>query len=34
VPVPFSPPMERFAIPDKARIVEAVRDVMLPGEPS
>jgi pyruvate/2-oxoglutarate/acetoin dehydrogenase E1 component len=28
VPVPFSPPMERYAIPDKARIIEAVRDVM------
>jgi pyruvate/2-oxoglutarate/acetoin dehydrogenase E1 component len=25
VPIPFSPPMERFAIPDKAKIVEAVR---------
>jgi pyruvate/2-oxoglutarate/acetoin dehydrogenase E1 component len=28
VPVPFSPPMEKFAIPDKARIMEAVRGVM------
>jgi pyruvate/2-oxoglutarate/acetoin dehydrogenase E1 component len=31
VPIPFSPPMERFAIPDKAKIVEAVRDVMKPS---
>jgi acetoin:2,6-dichlorophenolindophenol oxidoreductase subunit beta len=28
VPIPFSPPLERFALPDKARIVAAVRDVM------
>jgi pyruvate/2-oxoglutarate/acetoin dehydrogenase E1 component len=28
VPVPFSPPMEKFAIPDKARIGAAVRDVL------
>ncbi|MFH0917482.1 MAG: transketolase C-terminal domain-containing protein [bacterium] len=28
VPVPFSPPMEQYAIPDKARLIEAVRDVM------
>ncbi len=28
VPVPFSPPLERYAIPDKARIVEAVRGVV------
>jgi acetoin:2,6-dichlorophenolindophenol oxidoreductase subunit beta len=28
VPIPFSPPMERFAIPDKIKIVEAVRGVM------
>ncbi len=28
VPVPFSPPMEKFAIPDKAKISAAVRDVL------
>ena len=28
VPIPFSPPMEKYAIPDKTKIVEAVRDVM------
>ena len=28
VPIPFSPPMERYAVPDKAKIVEAVRGVM------
>jgi pyruvate/2-oxoglutarate/acetoin dehydrogenase E1 component len=28
VPIPFSPPMEKFAVPDKAKIVAAVRDVM------
>jgi pyruvate/2-oxoglutarate/acetoin dehydrogenase E1 component len=28
VPVPFSPPMEQFAIPDKARIAEAINQVM------
>jgi pyruvate/2-oxoglutarate/acetoin dehydrogenase E1 component len=28
VPIPFSPPMEKYAVPDKARLVEAVRDVM------
>ncbi len=28
IPIPFSPPMERFAVPDKADIVEAVRGVM------
>jgi pyruvate/2-oxoglutarate/acetoin dehydrogenase E1 component len=27
VPVPFSPPMENFAIPDKERIVEAIKQV-------
>jgi len=30
VPIPFSPPLERFALPDKAAIVEAVREVMRP----
>ncbi len=25
VPIPFSPPMEKFAIPDRARILAAVR---------
>ncbi len=28
VPVPFSPPMEQFAIPDKARIAEAINQVL------
>jgi acetoin:2,6-dichlorophenolindophenol oxidoreductase subunit beta len=27
VPIPFSPPMEKFAVPDKAKIVQAVRKV-------
>ena len=31
VPIPFSPPLERFALPDKAAIVEAVREVMAGG---
>ena len=32
VPIPFSPPMERYAVPDKERIAAAVREVM--GRPS
>ena len=28
VPVPFSPPLEKYAIPDKSNIVHAVRDVL------
>jgi acetoin:2,6-dichlorophenolindophenol oxidoreductase subunit beta len=28
VPIPFSPPMEKYAVPDKARLIETVRDVM------
>ena len=28
IPIPFSPPMEKFAIPDKAKIVKAVKEVM------
>jgi len=28
VPIPFSPPMERFAVPDKERIAAAVRAVL------
>jgi len=28
IPVPFSPPMEKYAIPDKQRIIEAVNQVM------
>jgi acetoin:2,6-dichlorophenolindophenol oxidoreductase subunit beta len=28
IPIPFSPPMEKFAIPDKAKIIKAIRDVM------
>ena len=34
VPIPFSPPMEQYAIPDKAKIVEAVRGVMGRSKPS
>ena len=33
VPVPFSPPMEKYAIPDKAKLMEAVRDVMRSAPP-
>ena len=34
VPIPFSPPMEKYAVPDKARITRAVKDVMrtIPAE--
>ena len=28
VPVPFSPPLEKYAIPDKTKIIRAVRDVL------
>jgi pyruvate/2-oxoglutarate/acetoin dehydrogenase E1 component len=28
IPIPFSPPMERFAVPDKERITAAVRSVL------
>lgn len=28
VPIPFSPPMEKFAVPDKAKILKAVKGVM------
>ena len=28
IPIPFSPPMEAYAIPDKAKVIEAVREVM------
>jgi pyruvate dehydrogenase E1 component beta subunit len=28
VPVPFSPPLEDFVLPDQARIASAVRDVL------
>ncbi len=28
VPIPFSPPLERFALPDKRAIVDAVREAM------
>ena len=28
IPIPFSPPMEKFAIPDKAKIIKAVKEVM------
>jgi pyruvate/2-oxoglutarate/acetoin dehydrogenase E1 component len=28
VPIPFSPPMEHYAVPDKAKIIKAVKGVM------
>lgn len=28
VPIPFSPPMEKFAVPDKAKILKAVKGVL------
>jgi pyruvate/2-oxoglutarate/acetoin dehydrogenase E1 component len=28
IPIPFSPPMEKFAIPDKGKIKKAVYGVM------
>jgi acetoin:2,6-dichlorophenolindophenol oxidoreductase subunit beta len=28
IPIPFSPPMEKFAIPDKAKLIKAIRGVM------
>jgi len=28
IPIPFSPPMEKFAIPDKAKIISAIRSVI------
>jgi len=28
VPIPFSPPMEKFAIPDKAKILKAVKETL------
>jgi len=28
VPVPFSPPMEKYSIPDKEKIIKAVKGVM------
>ncbi len=31
IPIPFSPPMEKFALPDKDRILRAVRNVMKDG---
>ena len=30
VPIPFSPPMERFAVPDKEKIAAAVRELVKP----
>jgi pyruvate/2-oxoglutarate/acetoin dehydrogenase E1 component len=27
IPIPFSPPMEKYAIPDKAKIADAIRRV-------
>jgi pyruvate dehydrogenase E1 component beta subunit len=31
VPIPFSPPLERYALPDKAAVMDAVRGVMAQG---
>lgn len=31
VPIPYSPPMEGYVVPDKAKIVAAVREVLAPG---
>jgi pyruvate dehydrogenase E1 component beta subunit len=28
IPIPFSPPMEKYAIPDKAKLVKAIRGVL------
>jgi pyruvate/2-oxoglutarate/acetoin dehydrogenase E1 component len=28
VPIPFSPPMEKFAIPDKGKIIKAITALM------
>jgi len=28
IPIPFSPPMEKFALPDKQKIIKAVREAM------
>jgi len=28
VPIPYSPVMERFCIPDQARIIDAVKEVL------
>ena len=28
VPIPFSPPMEKFAIPDKAKLIKAIQSIM------
>jgi acetoin:2,6-dichlorophenolindophenol oxidoreductase subunit beta len=28
IPIPFSPPMEKFALPDKQKIIDAVRETM------
>ena len=33
VPIPFSPPMEKYAIPDKGRVLEAVRAAMGAARP-
>jgi len=31
VPIPFSPPMEQFVVPDRAKIVSAVRELVASG---
>jgi pyruvate/2-oxoglutarate/acetoin dehydrogenase E1 component len=28
IPIPFSPPMEKFAVPDKAKILKAIKGVL------
>jgi acetoin:2,6-dichlorophenolindophenol oxidoreductase subunit beta len=34
IPIPFSPPMEKFALPDKEKIIAAVREVMGGKQPA
>jgi len=33
-PVPFSPPLEDFFLPNEAKLIEAVREIMLKGAAS
>ena len=28
IPIPFSPPMEKYALPDKKKIIKAIKSVM------
>jgi acetoin:2,6-dichlorophenolindophenol oxidoreductase subunit beta len=34
IPIPFSPPMEKYALPDKQKIIAAVREVMGGKQPA